>query len=1047
MFSTFDLLLECSLHGKASKEFLTVGWGKKETQFHGSEGKDARRKKEIQIKDVEKLDKTISCCWRGDGEFFAVNYVSNENGRMFKVFNKEGSMEYASEMCENLQVPIAWKPSGLWIAKPEVLSDTYVISLFERNGLKHNKLVLPFMHEQEPVVNLCWNQDSDILLIETIRNDKIILYFYTICNYHWYLKHTIVNSHKVVYNWSQNYAEPKKLHLFDNNGNYSILKFDFVINHSSGASESDESIVAVIDGQKMLLTNFRSQMVPPPMSSAEIVYEDSINIVEFIDQPNEQFDSNSFATVNHRNQITLHRCIFADAINGKRLVEVEKVKTFYLNGIDGESITHIQWTSASKMLLSTSKHIFLYCIETGSCTKEMTLDQAAAGFIRINSSFYFVKNSHNLLNGFRIENDTFVSDDLITPLPEFCEKIIATTVNGELVFYGLKNLKKKLYMNAKEIATDVTSFTITNDHEFLIYTTIGELKFIKIDKSTDDVIETRRIERGSRIVSLVKNKAQIIFQLPRGNLETISPRILTLRIIRKHLAQSNYKITFDLLRKERINLNLLIDLQPKKFFNELETFIQQIDNINWLNLFLTELKNEDVTSTMYKFCVSTTDTFIENYSVDRKISFVCEKMLNLFIQLDNKKYLLPCITCHVKTENIESALQTIWELKKVSGNDKEADDAVKYLLYLIDINVLYNIALGMYDYHLVLYVAQKSQKDPKEYVPFLQELNKLEQSYAKFKIDCHLKRFAKAIHHIAPLCYDDEARFAECIEVVKKHGIYEEAMNAFVNHQKSYQTICKLFADYLRIKGKLLDASLMYERGADFQQALSSARNILDWKRCIMLAKLCNYDETQTKELALKLVQSLNDLSRFSESVDILRRFKEDKMLIETMLDGRMYTDALLEVSMTKNENLLHETFVPTLKQHVAEVLKNLNNDKISYLQQKERLLIVRQEKMKKIMNPQDDDDDDMFSDASSMNSQSSKNTAKTFKSAKNRRKHERKLLNMKEGSKFEDVALVDSLWRLVTKIIANETQNSIKEMVVTCVNLKLDEEAKSIQV
>jgi len=28
-------------------EFVTVGWGKKETQFHGSEGKDAATKKEV----------------------------------------------------------------------------------------------------------------------------------------------------------------------------------------------------------------------------------------------------------------------------------------------------------------------------------------------------------------------------------------------------------------------------------------------------------------------------------------------------------------------------------------------------------------------------------------------------------------------------------------------------------------------------------------------------------------------------------------------------------------------------------------------------------------------------------------------------------------------------------------------------------------------------------------------------------------------------------------------------------------------------------------
>lgn len=37
-------------------------------------------------------------------------------------------------------------------------------------------------------------------------------------------------------------------------------------------------------------------------------------------------------------------------------------------------------------------------------------------------------------------------------------------------------------------------------------------------------------------------------------------------------------------------------------------------------------------------------------------------------------------------------------------------DALEYLLYLVDVNKLYDVALGMYDFDLVLMVAEKSQK-------------------------------------------------------------------------------------------------------------------------------------------------------------------------------------------------------------------------------------------------------------------------------------------------------------------------------------------------
>lgn len=49
MSCTFDPIKEsyllCDEFGE--KQFITVGWGKKETQFHGSEGKQARVKADV----------------------------------------------------------------------------------------------------------------------------------------------------------------------------------------------------------------------------------------------------------------------------------------------------------------------------------------------------------------------------------------------------------------------------------------------------------------------------------------------------------------------------------------------------------------------------------------------------------------------------------------------------------------------------------------------------------------------------------------------------------------------------------------------------------------------------------------------------------------------------------------------------------------------------------------------------------------------------------------------------------------------------------------
>ena len=42
-------------------------------------------------------------------------------------------------------------------------------------------------------------------------------------------------------------------------------------------------------------------------------------------------------------------------------------------------------------------------------------------------------------------------------------------------------------------------------------------------------------------------------------------------------------------------------------------------------------------------------------------------------------------------------------------------------------------------------------QDPKEYLPFLNNLRKMETNFQRYSIDKHLKRYSKAIQHLS-LC-------------------------------------------------------------------------------------------------------------------------------------------------------------------------------------------------------------------------------------------------------------------------------------------------------
>ena len=73
------------------------------------------------------------------------------------------------------------------------------------------------------------------------------------------------------------------------------------------------------------------------------------------------------------------------------------------------------------------------------------------------------------------------------------------------------------------------------------------------------------------------------------------------------------------------------------------------------------------------------------------------------------------LTSHVKktVPELEIALQKIQSLRdNPSGLDgvPSADESLKYILYLVDVNQLFDVALGTYDFSLVIMVAEKSQK-------------------------------------------------------------------------------------------------------------------------------------------------------------------------------------------------------------------------------------------------------------------------------------------------------------------------------------------------
>lgn len=115
-------------------------------------------------------------------------------------------------------------------------------------------------------------------------------------------------------------------------------------------------------------------------------------------------------------------------------------------------------------------------------------------------------------------------------------------------------------------------------------------------------------------------------------------------------------------------------------------------------------------------------------------------------------------------------------------------------------------------------VAQQSQKDPKEYLHFLQNLQREPLFRRQYSIDNNLGRYTKALKHLCELGAFDEVK-AHTV----KHGLYPEALNFYRYQEDQLKNIIGLYADHLQQDGKFKEAGI----GIDILQRLLSPELII----------------------------------------------------------------------------------------------------------------------------------------------------------------------------------------------------------------------------
>ena len=502
----------------------------------------------------------------------------------------------------------------------------------------------------------------------------------------------------------------------------------------------------------------------------------------------------------------------------------------------------------------------------------------------------------------------------------------------------------------------------------------------------------------------VSNDTKTILQMPRGNLEVIHPRALAIHILKQFLDACQYSKAMEMLRKQRINLNLLVDHNPGLFMKNIKGFLEQVPNMDRLCVFIADLANENVTKTMYASSYPTSTT--EN---PQKVDEICQLLLQTME--DKEKFILPIISCHVKSSrsSLDEALLQIQGLPP-----KLKEEALNFLLLLVNVNQLFDVALGLYDFDLVLYVAERSQKDPKEYFPFLNELKKCEENYRKYKINLHLKRYEKALECLAK----NEEYLNEALELVKNQRLYNQALKLYQIGSKSYIEMCRIYGDYLITKKYFEDAALIYEAANLNLEAINAWEQSENWNFCLSLAQEHIKIPAEMANLCSRLVEKLKDSHRHAEAANILMEYLNDpEEALVVLLQGQVWSEAIRLIYKHNRMDLYETNLKPALIEASNELIGQLDK-KLSTFQgyvNRFQEVVKMKEKLAEGNYEETDiniEDADMYSDVTSLKSGISKVKSKpgsiktrvSKKSSRSRKKEEMKKYSTKEGSKYEDL-------------------------------------------
>jgi elongator complex protein 1 len=450
-----------------------------------------------------------------------------------------------------------------------------------------------------------------------------------------------------------------------------------------------------------------------------------------------------------------------------------------------------------------------------------------------------------------------------------------------------------------------------------------------------------------------------------------------------------------------------------------------------------------------------------------KVNKICDAFLEV-LKTRTSTNLQNIVTANVckSPPALEDGLLVVAHL--MNENSQMADKAIEHICFLADVNKLYDNALGLYNLDLALLVAQQSQKDPREYLPFMQNLQEMTELRRRFSIDDHLGRHTKALSHLHEL-----DAFSELQNYTQNHSLYQSALSLYRYNPSHHSTLINLYAQHLESKSSFKEAALAYESLSNYEKATSCylSSGPSSWRESLFcaLSQTPPVSGPALTTLATTLYEALTESKDYFAAATIqLDYLSSLPSACRSFCKGYFFADALHLIAKNRQPELLEQVIDPCLGDALASSTELLSDCKAQLLAQIPRIFELREKALNDPLafyegerggGGDGDLPDDVSVAASSRLSTSrslftrytgkagSVGTAGTGVSratSKNRKREERKRARGKKGSVYEEEYLVNSVRRLIERV--ESVRGEVLRLIEGLVRRGMWERARAVE-